>query len=293
VVGRPPSISTLYPDAVVEIRRKISTAIPDWKRRGRATGLWPALAQEGRRFVSPGPAPQRPARTHRVLLGPSVIMPVSEEDKEDIRKWLAEQDALPGVPGSILDMNGDAPLSEDELRVETFTEVLSADACRDVIAAAEAHGWTSGRHAAHPTVDVSAFQIAAIRDWLPAAVTESVVRPMQSTFGLSYALAIDDLFVAKYEPTGQPGLGAHEDSSEWSFVVVLNSEFEGGGTSFVSIPDKPVFSPAAGGAIGFNGQNRHEGLPVTAGVRYILAGFLMQEAGAPLLVESSDDDGPA
>ena len=43
---------------------------------------------------------------------------------------------------------------------------------------------------------------------------------MESAFGLPEAcLQAEDLFVVKYESTGQPGLAAHEDSSEWSFVA--------------------------------------------------------------------------
>ena len=120
-----------------------------------------------------------------------------------------------------------------------------------------------------------------------------MLRPMEREFGLSPAgcLAIDDLFVAKYEPRGQKGLAAHEDGSIWSFVVALNAgdgtaaaadddddaivaEFAGGGTRFELLPGQPVYRPGVGGAIGFHGHNRHCGMPVTRGVRYILAGFL-------------------
>ena len=87
---------------------------------------------------------------------------VSEEEKADIRRWVEEQDSLPGHPGCILDINGTGPLSEDELRVHVFDNVLSLAACQNVVAAAEEHGWTTGRHAAHPTVDVSVFELDAI-----------------------------------------------------------------------------------------------------------------------------------
>jgi hypothetical protein len=200
---------------------------------------------------------------------------VSEEDKADIRRWLEEQDSLPGHAGCVLDINGTGPLSDDELRVHVFDNVLSLAACHKVVAAAEEHGWTTGRHAAHPTVDVSVFEVDAISQWLPAVLAESLIRPLERKFGLCYGLTLDDCFVAKYELDGQPSLGAHEDSSDWSFVLVLNDSFDGGGTRFESLLGKPVYRPTAGSAIGFNGQNRHSGLPVTRGVRYILAGFLI------------------
>lgn len=204
---------------------------------------------------------------------------VSEEDKANIRRWLEDQDSLPGHPGCILDINGTGPLSEDELRVHAFDNVLSLAECQKVVAAAEEHGWTTGRHAAHPTVDVSVFEVDAISQWLPAVLAESLIIPMEREFGLCYRLILDDCFVAKYELDGQPSLGSHEDSSDWSFVLVLNDSFEGGGTRFESLPGKPVYRPAVGCAIGFNGQNRHCGLSVTQGVRYILAGFLMPAEG--------------
>ena len=216
---------------------------------------------------------------HTEQIGGLAKCTVSEEHKADIRRWIEEQDALPGHPGCILDINGTRPLSADELRVQVFDSVLSPDSCRTVVAAAENHGWTTGRHAAHPTVDISVFEVDAISGWLPTLVNESLVRPMEKHFGLLSPLTIDDCFVAKYEPDGQPGLGAHEDSSDWSFVVVLNDGFEGGGTRFENLAGKPVYQPSTGSAIGFNGQNRHSGLPVTKGVRYILAGFLMPADG--------------
>jgi hypothetical protein len=47
------------------------------------------------------------------------------------------------------------------------------------------------------------------------------------------------MFVAKYAPEGQPGLGPHQDGSLWSFVLALNggaAAFDGGGTCFEALP---------------------------------------------------------
>ena len=69
----------------------------------------------------------------------------------------------------------------------------------------------------------------------------------------------------------------------WSFVVPLNGAcaFEGGGTQFVELEGTPTLRPEPGYALMFSGRNRHRGVPVTAGVRYILAGFLGLEAAGP------------
>ena len=51
-------------------------------------------------------------------------------------------------------------------------------------------------------------------------------------------------------------------------------EYEGGGTQFVNLEGKPLFRPEhEGSAVMFSGKNRHCGKAITAGVRYILAGF--------------------
>eukprot|EP01052_Picozoa_sp_SAG31_P013384 SAG31_NODE_803_length_12003_cov_25.248593_9_plen_89_part_00 len=77
-------------------------------------------------------------------------------------------------------------------------------------------------------------------------------------------------------PGGLAELEEHEDGSAWSFVLALNDETEylGGGTKFVKLDGKPVFRPPCGYATLFNGKNRHCGVAISAGRRYILAGFL-------------------
>ena len=71
-------------------------------------------------------------------------------------------------------------------------------------------------------------------------------------------------------------LEAHQDGSEFSFVLALNeqSEFQGGGTKFLEIDGEPVFRPDRGFATLFSGKNRHCGMAISSGTRYVLAGFL-------------------
>ena len=101
---------------------------------------------------------------------------------------------------------------------------------------------------------------------------------MADAYGLDpLRLGISEVFVAKYSAAegAQRSLGQHVDGSDFSFVVALNDGFEGGGTRFAGSPE--VKKPPVGGAVAFCGQSRHRGLPVTAGTRYILAGFLTYE----------------
>ena len=86
-------------------------------------------------------------------------------------------------------------------------------------------------------------------------------------------LNFKDMFVAKYTPAGQPGLGAHTDGSAFSFNVLLSDtrDFEGGGTSFVRLGH---VAPSQGDVLVHRGSLRHQGNPVTQGCRYILVGFV-------------------
>ena len=89
-----------------------------------------------------------------------------------------------------------------------------------------------------------------------------------------------ELFVVKYEFQAgkQASLQAHVDGTPWSFVIALNdsNQYSGGGTRFIE--SETVYRPQkAGSAILFSGKNLHEGVALTAGVRYILTGFCEYE----------------
>jgi hypothetical protein len=172
----------------------------------------------------------------------------------------------------------------------TPVAVLSQAECRATVCAAEAHatahGWSTTRHTDYPTHDLPVGWLGEAGASVTRAIETRLLPQMASLFHLSQkssSLVIRDLFVAKYttDPGGQVALEAHEDSSEFSFVLALNdlSEHEGGGTYFLfaPVPD-PIFRPAEGFATLFSGKNRHCGLPITSGVRYILAGFLNTRA---------------
>lgn len=77
-------------------------------------------------------------------------------------------------------------------------------------------------------------------------------------------------------------LEAHLDGGEFTFIIPLNDNFTGGGTTF--LPDstnnmakdgdshpvsahKAYFSPPVGHMLMFPGQKKHIGEPVTSGVR--------------------------
>ena len=199
------------------------------------------------------------------------------------------------------------PLSKAHRKVFTTNEaVLSPKQCRQIIRSAELHaaehGWTRDRHMAYPTNDLPATA-ATLGDktagFLFEAVNGKLLPELAQRFGLMLRrLDVQEMFVAKYEAAeagGLPALEEHEDGSEFSFVLSLNtgqsnsefhnstgvhgdeSKFSGGGTKFVHLEGQPTFRPPMGYATMFSGKNRHCGVATTRGVRYILAGFLRYE----------------
>ena len=64
-------------------------------------------------------------------------------------------------------------------------------------------------------------------------------------------------------------------------MLALNKreDYKAGGTQFVLLDGTPTFRPKRGHATLFSGKNRHQGLAITAGTRYVLAGFLKYTGG--------------
>ena len=81
-----------------------------------------------------------------------------------------------------------------------------------------------------------------------------------------------DCFVVKYDES-KPSLEYHEDGAAYSFSLPLNDGFAGGGTAF-SYLDGEAVRPSVGEALVHPGGLTHAGAAVTAGVRYLLVGFL-------------------
>ena len=154
------------------------------------------------------------------------------------------------------------PLTEEHTKVyTTAAPVLTPQQCRKVIAAAETHaknkGWSTKRHVAYPTHDLPATSevLGAPGKVLKSRVESSLLPELAERFGLDLsALSIQEMFVAKYEPPSDVAGGGgalaaleeHEDGSEWSFVLALNSQgedFRGGGTRFVRLEQQPTYSP--------------------------------------------------
>ena len=88
----------------------------------------------------------------------------------------------------------------------------------------------------------------------------------------------------RYDEDGQQSLSKHTDSSHVSFNILLNDEFEGGGTRFHNtLQDTYVdIKPKPGQVLLNNAIVFHEGLATTKGTRYIMVGFMNVETVDPL-----------
>lgn len=159
--------------------------------------------------------------------------------------------------------------------VHVVPGLLTPEECRRIIEMAEELPWMTARHASYPTTDIATSTAPHIeRQLLDCNV--SLIERAASIFHLDTdEIWLRDQFVVKYEPSGQDRLSAHRDASLLSYIITLNEEFEGGGTSFVDETGGPQLPrQRAGDAILFCGKRMHEGRPVTAGTRYITTGFL-------------------
>jgi hypothetical protein len=173
--------------------------------------------------------------------------------------------------------------------------ILDERTCTEIIKVAEAHaervgGWETDRHDDYPTTDFDTADIPDLKFPIQNIVYRKIIPKMVRAYKLDpLKLGIEEVFVAKYaaKKNEQRSLAKHVDGSDFSFVIALNKDFKGGGTKFVN---GKVKSPKVGSAVGFCGQTEHQGLAVTSGTRYILAGFLKYNTTDGCVPEDEDDE---
>jgi hypothetical protein len=152
---------------------------------------------------------------------------------------------------------------------------------KKAIDAAEQHNrWSTGRHYLYPTTDISAKDLP--KGMGKAAInlaTQAVLPSIAFAFNEPVErLYFKDLFLAKYETSGQPGLGKHTDGSTYSFNMLLSDptlDFDGGGTWIKSVR---LVWPEMWDVLMHQGNILHEECPVSRGVRYVLVGFVQSDA---------------
>lgn len=161
-------------------------------------------------------------------------------------------------------------------QIYQYDNLLTTVECSQIITDAEnygkKHGWTSKRHQKYPTVDLP-LQNLKYYNRFEEIVSPALLTYIQEKFQDYREFEIYDPFVVKYETTGMRQLQPHRDGSVYSFIITLNRDFTGGGTYFLNdkylAKDLPI-----GTAIVFRGMDRHRGLPILSGRRFILVGFM-------------------
>ncbi|TKS77016.1 Procollagen-lysine,2-oxoglutarate 5-dioxygenase 1 [Collichthys lucidus] len=129
-----------------------------------------------------------------------------------------------------------------------------------------------------PTIDIHMNQINFEKEW-HKFLLEFIAPITEKMFPGYYTKAQFDLaFVVRYKPDEQPSLRPHHDASTFTINVALNQvglDYQGGGCRFLRY-DCSIEAPRKGWALMHPGRltHYHEGLPTTAGVRYIAVSFV-------------------
>ena len=184
---------------------------------------------------------------------------------------------------------------------------LCAKAIQIALIHADVHGWRTQRHVAHNTTDFAVQDCPELSALIAPMIATTVLPQLTALFfdgsEPAPALTVHDLFFVKYDAEHQASLGPHRDGSIVSFSVAMNSpaDFDGGGTFFAHgekaspssaktaasavgrkdrVDDMTIVRPTAvGDLVLHSGKLVHGGVIITAGVRYILVGFVKAKGG--------------
>ena len=187
---------------------------------------------------------------------------------------------LGGMPSSPVQLYSVRPFAPTYQRVIVVPGLLD-DRYRASLLATVRHRsfeWTLNRHTNYPTTDQEMYLLPDA-DVAFGRLLRDRLLPSFRAFGVNASfLVMGDLFVVRYRAEAQAALARHADTSALSFIVQLNdlSEFDGGGTLF-DFASAPLSVPA-GSALLFSGRLHHQGVRVTRGERFILAGFVSLSA---------------
>ncbi|KAG7224293.1 hypothetical protein INR49_000536 [Caranx melampygus] len=156
--------------------------------------------------------------------------------------------------------------------------VFSDVACNHIVEEMEHFGKIQGGYENVPTIDIHMNQINYEKEW-HKFLLEYIAPITEKMFPGYYTRAQFDLaFVVRYKPDEQPSLRPHHDASTFTINIALNEvglDYQGGGCRFLRY-NCSIQAPRKGWALMHPGRltHYHEGLPTTAGVRYIAVSFV-------------------
>ncbi|KAM9752463.1 LOW QUALITY PROTEIN: procollagen-lysine,2-oxoglutarate 5-dioxygenase 1 [Menidia menidia] len=166
--------------------------------------------------------------------------------------------------------------------------IFSDVACRHIVEEMENFGgWSGGGNKDTriqggyenvPTIDIHMNQINFQSEW--QKFLQDYVAPVTERMypGYHTQAQFDLAFVVRYRPDEQPSLRPHHDASTFTVNIALNQagpDYQGGGCRFLRYGCS-VKAPRRGWALLHPGRltHYHEGLPTTAGTRYIAVSFV-------------------
>lgn len=168
---------------------------------------------------------------------------------------------------------------ETYLRKKIFPKKLCMDLIQEAENKAKRLGWQTDRHGHYPTTDLELTLGWKCIDRILPIVYYDIIPYYTKIFKwkgqfIDRLISIKELFVVKYNES-QRNLNEHQDGNLLSFVVTLNDDFVGGGTRFKNTNMNTHHGKIEiGDCLLFCGREKHSGIPVRSGTRYILTGFL-------------------
>ncbi|XP_078144153.1 procollagen-lysine,2-oxoglutarate 5-dioxygenase 1 isoform X2 [Centroberyx gerrardi] len=166
--------------------------------------------------------------------------------------------------------------------------IFSDVACNHIVEEMEHFGkWSGGGNVDKriqggyenvPTIDIHMNQVGYEKEW-HKLLLDYIAPITEKMYPGYYTKCSSPLnFVVRYKPDEQPLLAPHHDASTFTINVALNSkdvDYQGGGCRFLRY-NCSVEAPRKGWALMHPGRltHYHEGLPTTAGVRYIAVSFV-------------------
>lgn len=174
--------------------------------------------------------------------------------------------------------------------------LLDSENCDSIINEGEEYakenGWSLKRHVAYPTTDNKIESDWNCYDIIQEKTENNIFDSFENNFKIDKnKLEIEELFISKYDGDNkekQNSLDFHIDGNEFSFIIALNDNYEGGGTHFKNL--NQIMKINKGDCLLFCGQRYHGGSKVLKGIRYVLAGFINYRACKKIREEIENDD---
>ena len=156
-------------------------------------------------------------------------------------------------------------------------QLINKDLCNKIINEGEEYAkvnkWKTDRHDNYPTTDNEITQKWKIFYDMKPIIRNNIYDEIAKNYNVDKTkLSIKEVFLVKYSMDGQQKLDYHLDGSNFSFIITLNEDYTGGGTTFRH--KNELYKPKTGECVIFCGDNEHRGNIITSGTRYILTGFI-------------------